>query len=147
MKIRRGQLKDAREATNLYRSIWPEDKEKLVMEYFKEKIKKKEILVAIDNNKLVGILGYAKFFWDKIDFIDEVIIDNKYRRKKIAIALIKRLEKESKKRKARRIFSTTEIWNKISIKMHKRLGYKRCGYVDNMWEEGVREIMLSKKIK
>lgn len=147
MLIRLIKKQDILKATKLYGNIWPEDKFSRVKKYFQGKVKSKEGFVAIENNKIVGILGFTKRYFKDSDYLDEVIVDKKYRKKGIASALVKKLELNAKKRKSRRIFSSTESKNKISLKFHKKLGYKKVGYVDHMWKENKKEIIFSKRLR
>lgn len=144
MKIRFMKKEDISRSTKLYYEIWPEDKG--IKKYFQEKVKKKEGYVAIENKKIAGILAFTKIFFDEADYLDEVIVVKKFRNRGIASTLIKKFEENAKKRKSRRIFSSTEPTNKISIKMHKKLDYKRAGYIDDMWKEREKQIIFSKKL-
>ncbi len=146
MIIRRAKKEESKALTKLYCKIWPKEIPKRVKAYFSEKIKNKEIFVVIENKQMIGIVSFTKAWWRGADYLDEVVVDERYRGKGIATKLIKTFEKDARKRKARRIFSSTQPSNKASIKMQQKLGYKRCGFVDDMFEEGQKEIIFSKKL-
>lgn len=146
MIIKKPKKSDAKELTRLYCSIWTKEIPKRVKDYFTNKIDNKEIFIAVEKNVIVGIISFTKGWWRGADYIDEVVVDKYYRGKGIAKRLIIILEQDAKKRKVRRIFSSTQPSNKISIKMQQKLKYKKCGYIDNMFEEEKREIIFSKKI-
>ena len=93
---------DISKATKLYCEIWPKDKPANVRKYFQEKVKKKEGFVALENKKVIAILGFIRNYFKKADFIDEVVVDKEHRRKGIASKLIKAFEQQAKKRKQRR---------------------------------------------
>ena len=144
--MRRAKKEESKELTKLYCKIWPKEIPKRVKAYFSEKIKNKEIFIAVENQKITGVISFTKAWWRGADYLDEVVVDEKHRGKSIATKLIKIFEKDARKRKARRIFSSTQPSNKASIKMQQKLGYKRCGFVDSMFEEGQKEIIFSKKV-
>jgi ribosomal protein S18 acetylase RimI-like enzyme len=70
-----------------------------------------------------------------------------YRRRGIGTALMGEFEKQTRKRKCRRVFSSVEPWNRVSLAFHMKLGYERCGYIDNIWAEGKRDLFFSKKLQ
>lgn len=158
MEIRHITLKDIPEIIKLYLGIWKDDKTnvKELKKYFLKKIKNKEGFVALEENKIVGFIGFSKEYFKIVcskrksfqdsDYLDWVFVDKNYRGKGIAETLIKKFEQDAKKRKVRRIFSTTILKNKPALNLHKRLGYKKEGYVWHIWKEGDKEIFFSKKI-
>ena len=146
MKIKRGEKRDSAELTRLYCSIWPKEIPKRVKNYFFSKIKAKEVFIAVEDNKIIGILSFTKSWWKGADYLDEVVVHKNYRGRGIAAKLMLAFEKDAKRRKARRIFSSTQPLNRVSIKLQQKAGFRRCGYVDDMFEEGQRELIFSKKI-
>ena len=147
MKIRFIKKEDVPKATNLYHSIWPEDEFSRIKKYFELQVKNKEIFVAVEKKEIIGILGFSKRFFEKSDFLEEIIVHEKYRKKGIGKKLMKKFEADAKKRKTRRVFSSIEPKNKMSIKMHKKLGYKKSGHIKHIWKEGQKELILSKKLE
>lgn len=145
MIIKRPKKEDSVKLTSLYCKIWPKEVSIRVKKYFIEKIENKEIFVAFEKNFPIGIISFTKGWWRGADYIDEIVVDEKHRGKGIAKKLVLFFEQDAKKRKARRIFSSTQPSNKISVKMQQKLGYKRCGYVNDMFEEGQKEIIFSKE--
>jgi ribosomal protein S18 acetylase RimI-like enzyme len=74
------------------------------------------------------------------------MVDKKYRRRGFATTLMKAYESQARKRHRRRIFSSVEPGRTASLKLHRKLGYKRCGFIDNLWEDGKRDLFFSKKL-
>jgi GNAT superfamily N-acetyltransferase len=146
MKVRIGKKEDVGKLSRLYCSVWPNEVAGRVKRYFVEKVKRKEIFVAVDNDRIIGGLCFSKSWWKGADYIDEVVVDEGYRRKGVAAKLMGTFEKDAVIRRARRIFCSTQPSNRISIKMQMKLRYRKCGYVDNMFEEGKRELIFSKKL-
>jgi GNAT superfamily N-acetyltransferase len=158
MKIRSVSLSDIPALTGLYLKIWEDEftDPRELKKYFLKKVKNKEGFVAVEDNKLVGFIGFSKEYFRIVcsrkrsfkdsDYLDWVFVHKDYRGKGIAEELIKKFEKNAKKRRVRRIYSTTIPKNKAAIKMHKKLGFSQAGYVWNLWEEGDKELFFSKKV-
>src|SRR3989344_1277170 len=143
MIIKRPRREDSAKLTRLYCEIWSKEDPRRVKNYFLEKIKNKEIFVVFENDFPIGIISFTKSWWRGADYIDEIVVDEKGRGKVVAKKLVIVFEQDAKKRKARRIFSSTQSSNRISIKMQQKLRYKNCGYIDDMFEEEQKEIIFS----
>lgn len=148
MIIRKLKNKDVKEVIKLCLEVWPDLTKKELENHFKKKIRNKdnEGFVAIDNKKIIGFIGFSKRYFRDSDYLEWVFVDKNYRGRGIAETLIKKFEQDARRRKSRRIFSTTIKKNKAAMKMHKKLGYQQAGYVWNLWEEGDKEIIFSKKL-
>jgi len=149
MKIREVTSKDIPKVIKLCHEVWPDLTINELKRKFSRKIRNKDNngFVAIDNNKIVGFIGFSKGYFNKSDFLDWVFVNKNYRGKGIAEELIKEFEKDAKRRKVKRVFSTTVKKNRPAMKMHKKLGYEQVGYVWHIWEEGDKEIFFSKELK
>jgi GNAT superfamily N-acetyltransferase len=148
MIIKNFEKKDIEKVIRLCHSVWPDLTIIELKKHFAKKIRKQDNngFVAIEDNKIVGFIGFSEGYFRDSDYLDWVFVDKEYRGKGIAERLIKEFEKDAKKRGVKRIFSTTIRKNKPVMKMQKKLGYKRVGYVWNLWEEGDKEIFFSKKL-
>jgi len=146
MKIRKGAREDFPQITRMWLKFFPEDTPKIARVYLEERLGRNEILVMDDKMKLAGFLTFSKNYFLNSDYNQFVMVDGKHRRKGVAASLMMEFEEQARKRKCRRIFSSSEPWNKASIRMHRKLGYARCGYVDNIWAEGKRDLFFSKKL-
>jgi len=136
----------ARLFTNTWRKEIGKIGAKKIKRHFLNKIKAKEVFVAKEKNSLLGFLVFTKSYWRGADFLDELLVEKNFQRKGVALKLVKAFEKNAGKRKARRIFSTTNARNKASLRLHKKAGFKKAGYIKNMWGERDTEIVLSKKL-
>ena len=117
-------------------------------QYIKEKNKTKECFVAIDKNKVVGVMIYSRAYSHNANYLEEVIVVKKQRRKGIAKALIKKFVIISKKetpKKQKYTLSSTDITNKASIKMHKKCGFKEVGRIKRL-HYGKDEIFFAYKL-
>ncbi len=150
MRIRRIKKRDFNSAFKLFFRVWPTKNAseiERVKKFLIKAIKNKEGFVAEEKGKIVGIIEFSKGYFKDSDYLDFVIIDKEYRKKGLAIDLIKAFEKDAKNRKVRRIFSCTIPKNMAALKLHKKLGYQYVGYIYHIWKEGDKEIFFSKKIK
>ena len=112
--------------------------------YFEERVKNGELFVAADKNIVIGYIAFRKKYWNRNYYIEEMAIDPKHQRKGIASALVRRLEELCSKDNVR-LFSSTESDNLKSIRFHERNGFTKAGSVENMFVEGRKEIIFSKK--
>tara|TARA_Y100001970_G_scaffold80043_1_gene101670 strand:- start:659 stop:1129 length:471 start_codon:yes stop_codon:yes gene_type:complete len=90
-------------------------------------IKNQKIIVAHLNGKITGYLWF-EFLWSYIPFISLIRIEKSYQRTGTGKKLFIFFENKMIKKKYDRILSSTEEANEISIKFHKSLGFKKCGY-------------------
>ena len=90
-------------------------------------IKNQKIIVAHCNGKITGYLWF-EFLWSYIPFISLIRVKKSYQRTGTGKKLFVFFEKKMIKMKYDRILSSTEEANEISIKFHKSLGFKKCGY-------------------
>lgn len=147
MKIRKGTRSNMKEATRLLLKFFPDGEiTKIAKYYLKERLGDGETLVAIEKGRVVGFLTFSKNYFVKSDCAQFLAINEMYQKMGIGTALMEAFELQARRRKCRRVFSSIEPWNKISMRFHKKLGYERCGYVDHTWKEGSRDLFFSKKL-
>lgn len=146
VKIRKGREDDFKDAIGLWRGFFPEDTARFVRKYMNERTSNGELLVAEEAGKVVGFLAFKKDYFHEADYNQIVIVSREHRRKGIATELMKQFELQARSRKRMRIYSSAEPWNKESFRMHKKLGYERCGYLDHIWGEGKRDVFFTKVI-
>ncbi len=146
MIIRVAEIADQEEIIKLWLEFFTEDTDDIVKTYLNKRCKNGEILVAIENDKLVGFIGFAKDVFFESDYIEALVVDKNFRRKGIAKSLVQECEKQAMKRGCRRVFSSVEPSNLASFQMHRSLGYIECGYVDHIWGENKRDIFFTKKL-
>ncbi len=146
MKIRKGVIGDIKQIAPLWLSFFKDDTKKIACDYLKKRVTNGELLVSEIGGKLAGFLTFKKNYFDKSDYIEAVLVFPEYRAKGIGSALIKRCEAQSRKRKCRRLFVSCEPWNKNALNFHVKMGFKKCGYLDNVWGENKTDIFFSKKL-
>jgi ribosomal protein S18 acetylase RimI-like enzyme len=104
-------------------------------------IKKNKCIIAHTEDNIVGFLLFNKIYFDK-DFIELLIVDEEYRRKGIALKLIKHYENIIGSGK---IFTSTNKSNQIMQKLLKAAGYKRSGIIYNL-DNNDPELFYFKKL-
>ncbi|WLD94611.1 GNAT family N-acetyltransferase [Alkalihalobacillus sp. AL-G] len=105
----------------------------------KEAIEEQRCLIVIVNGSVGGFLVYNTQFFD-CSFISLVIVKPSERRKGIASSLIRGFEKISPTEK---IFSSTNQSNEGMQKVFSKLGYEKCGWINNL-DEGDPELIYFK---
>ncbi|MDO8740207.1 MAG: GNAT family N-acetyltransferase [Candidatus Woesearchaeota archaeon] len=98
--------------------------------YLKGKIKTKESLVALEGNKVVGVLIYARDYSHYANYIQDIAVSKQYRQRGIAMLLMKKCIEISKREtpsKQKYLLSSTDATNKPSIKFHLMCGFKEIG--------------------
>ena len=98
--------------------------------YLNKKIKTNESFVALDNNDVVGVLIYARDYSHYANYTEDLAVSKKHRRKGIAKALLKKYIEISRKetpKKQKYALSSTDVSNKASISLHKKIGFKEIG--------------------
>ena len=116
--------------------------------------KKLPYLVALDNEKVVGI-AYLNKFRDKsgyrFAFENTIYVHNEYVKQGIGSKLLKELIIESKKNKNIKIIIAVigSIDSKRSLKIHQKLGFKKLGVLKKIgFKKGkwIDSILLQKNI-
>lgn len=102
---------------------------------------RRELLTASDRGSLVGLLAY-RTDWFNCTLVTLVGVKPDQRRKGVARALYRAVEEASL---SARLFSSVEETNTTSIRMHRALGFRPSGYVDNL-PQGYRELIFYKRL-
>lgn len=95
-----------------------------VEEMKKEMVRDPDLIFgAFEGEELVGvILGTDD---GRKGWINRLAVEQKYRRKNVAIQLIDKLEKALKKRGRKIICTLVEDWNEASLNLFKKSGYTK----------------------
>ena len=106
------------------------------------------MLIAFIADQPVGFLYFTLDFMDyTAAYIELIFVSSKSRRLGAAKKLLDKAEEIIMKAGYSKVFSSTNPDNKISLKMHKKLGYKRCGFIDGIETPTSKEIFFSKELK
>lgn len=144
MKIRMATSSDVEGCMKVNEAVWKDmwkDKD-----YLKERVRKAELVVALDGKNILGYAAFRRKYWKDNFFIEEMAVYPKHQRSGVGSAIIREIGKICAKEKVR-LFSTTDSKNKASIEFHEKNGFSRAGHVNNMFLENRKEIVFSKKPK
>jgi ribosomal protein S18 acetylase RimI-like enzyme len=116
-------------------------------ELIKRKIRGKEILIAKDNDNIIGLLRF-NYIWSTRPYIEYIYVKKEKRGLGIGKQLLKFLEEYLIDNKYAYLFSSTEEQDKAAIEWHKRNGFKEMGKLTdlNLPHDTTAEIFFSKKI-
>ncbi|QOR34212.1 GNAT family N-acetyltransferase [Clostridium sp. 'deep sea'] len=106
------------------------------------KVKGKEYLIAMLNDKAVGLLRY-NYFWDNTPFINMLYVKKEHRSKGIGKELMGFFEQEMKK-ESHDIIMTSTLSNENAQHFYRKLGYQDKGCL--MLENEALEIIFVKNI-
>lgn len=137
-KIRKAAIKDVIAITNMAKKLWPDnDYEELKSEFIDiVNNENGDVFLYLDKNKCVAFLhvairnDYVEGSNDSpTGYVEGIFVEQEYRIKGIARALIKMSEDWSKDMGCRQIASDTGILNEASISFHKSVGFREAGRV------------------
>lgn len=114
-----------------------------------QKIKTKESFVALDNNVVLGVLAYARDYSHYANYAEDIVVSKKHRKKGIAQKLLEKYIEVSRKetpKKQRYALSSTDITNKASINLHKKVGFREIGRLKGL-HYGKNEIFFAYKLR
>ncbi|MBI2578609.1 MAG: GNAT family N-acetyltransferase [Candidatus Aenigmarchaeota archaeon] len=122
------------------KNYWGKKFTKLVME--------KRLVISLDKGKPSGFLYFTFEFIDyPAAYVELIFVSKKSRRKGSALYLLNRFERLASENGFVNVFSSTNPSNRISLKLHKKLGYKECGFIYGIENRRSKEIFLSKELK
>lgn len=142
MEIRKGLKEDVKWCTKINEAIWGSEWKD--PEYHKERAKNGELIIALEKGKVVGYVAFRKGFWENNYFIEEMAVEPKSQGKGIGSALIKKIEEICSAENSR-LFSSADSGNTTSLKFHEKMGFTEAGFIKDMFKEGKKEIIFTKK--
>ena len=148
MNIIRAQKKHIVQASQILFEAYY-DSQKSAANYLRQKIQSKEVLVMLHENIVVGVLIYTRNFSHYSNYVEDIVVAKKYRRKGIAKKLLSyyvHISRQEQPNKQSYALSSTNVENKISIKMHKKFGFKVLGKVKKL-HYGKDEIIFGYSLK
>ncbi|MEM0372525.1 MAG: GNAT family N-acetyltransferase [archaeon] len=135
-EIRLANKKEALDCIRLSRKSWPHwwaNNEKVAEKHIKRRVKEKKALVAVLGKKVVAFVLFDET-WNQIH-LEDLYVEKKYRRNGIASRLINAIEEKYGKRGFKKIMSDLDTTNKISYKFHLKNGFKKVGFIKDLWGE------------
>lgn len=108
------------------------------------KIEMKEVIVAELEGEIVGCLK-IEYIWTHMPFISYVIVKEGLRTSGIGAKLLSFLENYLKEEKnSEFLLSSSMIDATKAQKWHMRRGFKECGFISSINENGVGEVFFKK---
>lgn len=142
MEIRIAEVSDAKACTKINETIWGSEWKDPA--YHRERARNGELIIALEKGNIVGYVVFRKGFWKNNYFIEEMAVDPKNQGKGIGSALIKKIEEICSTENAR-LFSSADSENTTSLRFHEKMGFTKAGFIKNMFKEGKKEIIFTKK--
>lgn len=145
MDLRKAEVKDYKEVTNLALLLWPDNEGECLQEEFKSMLQSKEalILLAYEEDEAVAF-AQCQLRHDYVEgtdsgpvgYLEGIYVKEEYRGKGLAKNLLSGCEKWSKEKGCGEFASDCELDNVDSLKFHLGAGF----------EEASRIICFTKKI-
>ncbi|MDZ4993155.1 GNAT family N-acetyltransferase [Clostridium perfringens] len=110
------------------------------------KIEMNEVIVAELEGKIVGCLK-IEYIWTHMPFISYVVVKDGLRASGIGSSLLSFLEKYLKEEKdSEFLLSSSMVDATKAQKWHMRRGFKECGFIASINEDGVGEVFFRKDL-
>jgi ribosomal protein S18 acetylase RimI-like enzyme len=131
-KIRRADKKDKKELLKIQKEAFPTLSHKHQEKYFDLKIKNNEIFIIEKEKKVAGYQAFGVHLLEppfaKSIFLEGLAVKREFRGRGFATLLINYMDKYCKNKRIPMIYlGTGDYKNNKSIKLYKRLGYKKLG--------------------
>ena len=129
MKIRTAENQDHLEITSLYQKLYSDEKwnESDLIPISTSQIKS-ILLVAEDFEKLIGFIwaNFIAFGIRRYGYIEDLYVQEEYRKRGIAKSLISAVKKEFKELKTNAVFVSTELENQIAQNLYLSENFRKC---------------------
>jgi len=114
----------------------------------KNKLNQKELIIAEENNNIIGILKFS-YFWATRPYIDLIWILPRNRDQKLGTRMLDFLEDFLTSEGHSFLHSSFEEGDNKALSWHKAKGFIECGFNSalNLPHEKVKEIFLYKPLK
>jgi ribosomal protein S18 acetylase RimI-like enzyme len=112
------------------------------MRWVEQAVRERRALIALEGETRLGFAVVDSQFFGE-HFIDLLVVHPDARRRGIATALIRYIEKT---RPTEKLFTSTNESNKIMQALLEKLGYVRSGWIDNL-DEDDPEIIYFKRLE
>ena len=122
------------------------DNTDLTSDLLNRKLKYKEILIAMVDEKPVGLLIY-EYFWSHIPFIAQIWIHTDYRKTGIGKSMLNYFEKYLNINNHTMLLSSSMENNKKAQAWHRHMGFKDCGSIYEINDDNTDEVFFKKLLK
>ena len=125
------------------------DSFKKAKEHFKKKIDSKEVYVALNKDEVIGLFSYRRDYSHYANYLSNIVVAKKHRRKGIAKILLDKYIEVTKKeqpKKQKYALSSTDVTNIPLIRLHLNYGFEKLGSIKEL-HYGKDEIIFGYKLK
>ncbi|MGG5461629.1 GNAT family N-acetyltransferase [Clostridium sp. B9] len=110
------------------------------------KIEMKEVIVAESEGEIVGCLK-LEYLWTHMPFISYIVVKDGLRHGGIGASLLGFLENYLRDEKEAEFLLSSSMTDATKAqKWHMRRGFKECGFISGINEEGVGEVFFRKDL-
>jgi ribosomal protein S18 acetylase RimI-like enzyme len=114
-------------------------------EIIKSKIELNEIIISEIEGQNIGYLR-LEYLWSKIPYISLILVQKEYRGQGIGRAILKFLEKFLRSKGHKILLSSSQVNEKSPQAWHRAMGFKECGILAGVNEDGIGEVFFRKTL-
>ncbi len=94
------------------------------------------------------IIGYARleFIWLAIPYLALITLEEEYQGQGIGTSIVEKISHDLKAQGHSRIYTSSEIMEPEPQKFHRKCGFKECGIIAGMNDDGVGEVFFVKNL-
>jgi len=113
-----------------------------------EMTEKDEVYVALLEEEPVGVIGYCRdyFSTDYSYWLGWFIVSKKFRRNRIGTKLLRKVERDLRAMRRRKLFVSTEDNNKEAKSFYTANGFRTEGVVRDYYWNGEDQLIMSKAL-
>ena len=105
-----------------------------------------EIYVAVKDGKILGYMRFSLYgMFISFPYLRSIAIKQEYRGQGIGSAMLKFYEEEASKHK-NTIFLLVSDFNPSAKRLYERIGYQQIGILPDLFQAGVTEYLMMKKM-
>ncbi len=103
-------------------------------EHLQEKMKEGTWFVAVED-EVLGVMAYNRDYSHYANYLSDIAVAKKHRRKGIASHLLEKfieISKQEQPKKQRYALSSTDVTNTSSIALHEKCGFTNLGIIKSL---------------
>lgn len=112
----------------------------------KRKIEEKAVILAEVDGETVGYLR-VEYLWLKVPYLSVIHVNEEHQRRGVGTAMIKFLEEHLRRHGHNVLYSSSQVNEPGPQMWHRKIGFKKCGYLAGINEGGIGEVFFRKLLK
>ncbi len=125
---------------------WCQSRDRLVAsDVLRRKIAQQEVVVAEIGEGRVGYLRMG-FLWSTPPLIELIWVQQEHRRKGLGRALLEFVERSLREQGHKTLLSSSQADEPAAQAWHRAVGFRECGFIADVNENGANEVLFSKHI-